>query len=252
MVIVMNSFYKIISFEKLNSTNTYAKEHLDILPNYSIITANQQTQGKGRLGKTWSSPPNVALYSTFVLKQPDFDFSLLPLLSALAVCKTINTITTLPCQIKWPNDVILNNKKLCGILCESVIKGNERSVICGIGININQDNSDFDMNELPYATSLLLETGSRYSIIEVRDCLIPTFYKVLSDFITNGFLSFQKEYERQLINIGKTVRVVYLNQEVQAVALGILENGNLLCQNNNGTFSVHSGEASVRGLYGYV
>ncbi|MBS1473598.1 biotin--[acetyl-CoA-carboxylase] ligase [Massiliimalia massiliensis] len=249
----MECNYTIYSFQELSSTNTYAKEQLSFLPDRCVITADCQTAGKGRMGKNWSSPPGLALYLTFVLKNPPFDISMLPLISALAVCRALEHVTEgLDLQIKWPNDVLLRRKKLCGILCESVLKKNDCSVISGIGINVNQCSSDFASDALAYATSLLIETGKRFPIQEIRDALIQSFDEALEFYAAEGFSAFQREYERRLVNIGKEVRVLYREHEVQAVAVGILENGNLLCENEEGRFAVNSGEASVRGLYGYT
>ena len=178
---------------------------------------------------------------------------MLPLISALSVCRALEHVTEgLDLQIKWPNDVLLRRKKLCGILCESVLKRNDCSVISGIGINVNQCSSDFACDALAYATSLLIETGKHFPIQEIRDALIQSFDEALEFYAAEGFSAFQREYERRLVNIGKEVRVLYREHEVQAVAVGILENGNLLCENEEGRFAVNSGEASVRGLYGYT
>lgn len=248
----MNHPYPVISFQELASTNTYAKENLGSLPEQCVITADCQTAGKGRLGRHWASPPGQALYLTFVLKRPQFDFSMLPLISAVAVCRALQPQTDELFQIKWPNDVLLHQKKICGILCESCIKGSETAVISGIGINLNQTAKDFSEESLPYATSLAIELGKNFSIPQTRDRLIQAFDDTLSLFIQRGFEPLREEYQAKLINTGKEVRVIYQKQEVVATAIGILENGNLLCQKDGKTFSVNSGEASVRGLYGYV
>ncbi|MBS7175590.1 MAG: biotin--[acetyl-CoA-carboxylase] ligase, partial [Clostridiales bacterium] len=116
----------------------------------------------------------------------------------------------------------------------------------------NQTAKDFSEETLPYATSLAIELGKNFSIPQTRDRLIQAFDDTLSLFIQRGFEPLREEYQAKLINTGKEVRVIYQKQEVVATAIGILENGNLLCQKDGKTFSVNSGEASVRGLYGYV
>ena len=249
----MNHFSgRILAFESLDSTNTYVKAHLDALPDRSIVTANTQTAGRGRSGKSWASPPDTALYLTALWKNPAFDPSLLPLYSALAVCRTLEQAGGLPCFLKWPNDVLLNRKKVCGILCESVIGHPDRPVWSGIGINVNQSADDFAGEALPYATSLYLETGRHFPVALLREQLADELDQVSEEAARDGFARLRPEYERRLYNIGREVRVLYRDREVQATALGVLENGNLLCRNEQGTFRVNSGEASVRGLYGYV
>ena len=247
-----NPFGPVLSFDTLDSTNAYVRAHLDTLPDRCAVSANAQTAGRGRLGKSWASPPGAALSLTVLWKRPGFDPALLPLYSALAVCRMLERETGLSCAVKWPNDVLLGQKKVCGILCEGVPGRPDRPVWSGIGLNINQSAADFAGAGLPYATSLWLESGRRFSPERLRDSLIRALFEVTEAAGQTGFAGCRAEYERRLYNIGRQVRVLYQNREVQAVALGVQENGNLLCRNSAGVFSVHSGEASVRGLYGYV
>lgn len=236
-------------FETLSSTNTYLKEHLE-LPHETVVVADVQTSGKGRLGRQWAQPPGN-LSASLLLHAPKGDFSLYPLLCALAAAELVERHSGVKTEIKWPNDLVMKGKKLCGILCESSI-GAEISVVCGIGINLNLTEEELGAEQLPYATSLYLQTGKRYDSRGLAVELMERLAELVRRFGQEGFEPFRADYESRLVNLGKEVRVLYEGTSVQAVCVGIAENGNLICENEQGQFLVHSGEASVRGLYGYV
>lgn len=244
-----NIFY----FDCLGSTNNYAKEHADALPGQGIIIADYQNAGKGRLGRSWVAEPGQAVSMSFFYKMPSWDISLLPIVSAVAAAEAVESFIDDPVMIKWPNDLVLNRKKLCGILCESVISRGTQLAVSGIGININQSAENFSAEALPYATSLYLEYGRTYPVAEIRTALAGTFEKTLALWAREGFRAVKTLYTKRLVNLGREVRVIYRSETVQAVACGIADNGNLICRRDDGSeILVNSGEASVRGLYGYV
>lgn len=239
----------ILYFETLGSTNTYLKEHLE-LPHETAVVADIQTLGKGRLGRQWAQPPGN-LAASLLVHDPKGDFSLYPLLCALAGADLVEAHTGLQPGIKWPNDLVLNGRKICGILCESSI-GTRVSVVCGIGINLNLTAEELGEEQLPFATSLHLETGRHYDARALAAELMERLAGYLHRYAEEGFKPFLLSYEQKLVNCGKEVQVLYEGRTVQATCLGIAENGHLLCKDESGTFEVHSGEASVRGLYGYI
>ena len=134
MVDFMNN-YKYLYFESISSTNTYLKENYNQLDEFTVAYTYHQTNGRGRLGRTWEgSKDNIAF--SILLKPKKQDIAILSLLTGLAVSNAIDTyIKTL---IKWPNDIIINDKKVCGILAESIISNQIDAYVVGIGININQ------------------------------------------------------------------------------------------------------------------
>lgn len=243
---------KILQFEELTSTNTYLKENAEHLPDGCVVTAQYQSAGKGRLGRQWIIPKGLAVSLSFLLKDPSYDISLLPILCAVATAKAVEETTGVRLQIKWPNDLILNQKKLCGILCESVIKKDSIFAIGGIGINVNQQPVHFSQESLPYATSLRIEQNCSFSINKIESALIDSLEEVLCQYQKYGFSSLKPAYCGRLYNIGKEVQILYREKTVVATAAGIADNGNLVCKKDGKTFLVNSGEASVRGLYGYV
>jgi len=239
-------------FEELSSTNDYLKEHAEDLPDGTVAFADVQTAGKGRLGKSWVTPSgNISMSMLF--RNPSGEVALFPLLCGMAVSTAVERVTGQTVQIKWPNDIILNGKKLCGILCESIVRSSQLHIICGIGVNVNLRAEQMESSALPYATSLWMETGKAYPPVALAKEIALELERTVEVFHKSGFAALKDAYEQRLINRGRQVQVHYQQKTVTATALGVAENGNLLCEAEDGTrFAVNSGEASVRGLYGYV
>lgn len=238
-------------FKELTSTNDYIKENIDSLENKTIVFADIQTKGKGRLGRQWQTPTgNISMSMLF--KNQKCDISLYPLICGLSVSEVIDEVCGVNTKIKWPNDIILNNKKLCGILCESIISKNSVDVICGIGVNVNIKREDFDKSSLPYGTSLFIELQKEYDPIDISKKIATNLQEKIKVFNEFGFASLKTLYEQKLVNKGKEVQVINNKETIVCTCLGINEQGNLLCNYNNKIININSGEASVRGLYGYV
>lgn len=242
---------EILHFHQLDSTNNYAKEQIQQLEHFTVVSCDRQVQGKGRLGKGWiTQPGNVAM--SIVCKNQTGEVSLFPLLCGLGVARVLERLTGQRLEIKWPNDVLICGKKLCGILCESLISSSQIHIICGIGINVNLGKEQFEQAALPYATSLQIETGQTFDTRQIVLLITQEMKQILEQFQKQGFSAFREEYTSRLVNCGKEVKVVYQNDTIIAQAIGIAENGNLICNYQGKEILIHSGEASVRGLYGYV
>lgn len=150
-------------FDQLESTNTHALALAEKgTPHGTVVIADCQTAGKGRLGREWHSPPHMNLYFSVILTQhlPQSLICWIPLVTGVAMAETIEEITNLRVSLKWPNDLVVGTKKLGGILCESATKGPEsRATIVGVGININCREPSFPQELKEIATSLVLQTG---------------------------------------------------------------------------------------------
>lgn len=243
---------QIIHIPVVDSTNNYLKTRIGMLEDRSAVWADEQTGGKGRLGRNWTSPKGN-LYLSVLFRDMTCDISLFPLLCAVAAARTVRGLSETNPMVKWPNDLVLNGKKMTGILCESVVSEHHMQVICGIGINLNLGKESYPVEQLPYATSLKIETGREYSIEAFANRLYHELEQTVDVYLKQGFSVFQEEYESILVNRGKTVKVLYHKETITATALGIAENGNLICRKEDGSvIQINSGEASVRGLYGYV
>lgn len=146
-------------YPSLVSTNTYAKNNLDKLDNGTVILAHEQTSGKGRLGRNWSSPMGGSLSMSVVIK-PDIDFEKIPLLTQLTAASLLKALHSISgVKVKWPNDIILNQKKIAGILIETEFKNNSLSgIVIGIGLNTNLKKKDIPTELLDKASSIKIES----------------------------------------------------------------------------------------------
>lgn len=223
-----------------------------------LAVADVQTAGRGRRGRSWITPAGEAIMMSLLLKpqiRPE-TAPMLTLVMALAVCSAIEEETGLSAQIKWPNDIVVDNHKVCGILTEMNMESDYiRDVVIGIGINTNQPTSDSFAEEFrEHATSLRIECGhivNRASLIANCMLKLEQLYDAFAK--TNDLSLLQEEYAAHLINIGKGVKVMDPQGEYEGIACGINNKGELMVERGDGTTSlVYAGEVSVRGLYGYT
>lgn len=246
-----------IFYEKqMDSTNIKAKQLGEMdAENGSLVITECQTKGRGRRGKTWVSPTGVNCYFTILLR-PELaaqKASMITLVSALSLAKAIKECCCLDTVIKWPNDVVANGKKLCGILTESSTDLEYINyVVVGIGVNMNQ--TDFPAEIKNVASSIRLETGIQVRRAELVGIFLDYFEKDYEKFLLTQDLSvLSEEYNELLVNRGREVRIIEKGKERVLTALGIDESGALLVQNKDGEQErIISGEVSVRGLYGYT
>ena len=251
--------WNLIRLPQVDSTNTYLKNNCAALPHGSAVFTDCQTAGRGRRGNSWDGGehiPGQNLALSFLLKDAKIeDMGILPLLCALAVRRAVNALTGEEAQIKWPNDMIFKGKKLCGILCESRIPAGQESAlcaICGIGINLTQEQKDFDALGLPHATSILLGSGMRFTPEEVTVSVLEHFALVYEQYRAEGFPALLSEYRAGCITLNRQVRVIKGEETKEGTALDITLDGELLCEIDGEEQIIRSGEASVRGLYGYI
>lgn len=239
---------KTIYLERTDSTNTYLKAHCGELPDKTAVTALLQTAGRGRLGHSWEGTPDM-LPMSVLLKNPSEPVNL-SARTGLAVCEALENAVPrgFHVGIKWPNDIIVDNHKVCGILCESVRFGDCLNVIIGIGINLSQSEDYFVQNGIPHGGSLLTLTG----VQPERNELFENIAKRVVERCGMAFSECFEEYAKRVLNIGKEVRIIRGDIVQNAFAEGISENGFLICRDENGTFEVNSGEVSVRGKEGYI
>ena len=237
----------IFYLDETTSTNDWLRERCDVLSDGACVTAERQTLGRGRRGHSWDTAAGM-LAMSILLKDPP-DFMTLTARVGLAVCDAIEELyPDISAGIKWSNDIIIENRKVCGILCESVKIGECLNVICGIGVNISQSDDYFKDMELPNAISL--KTATDTEIPKKALC-----EKILEKVIIRSRQTFDEcydEYKARLLNLGREVKLIRGNEEQLARAVDISENGCLICENENGRFEVNSGEVSIRGKDGYL
>lgn len=179
-------------FEQIDSTNTWAKMHTDqwAPKGVTLITASKQTAGRGRFKRRWESPPHVNIYATFCfwIDLHRTDIGYIPQLLALAAAQVLEKLNFFP-TIKWPNDLLLNEKKVAGILCETISEQEKKGIVCGIGLNVNMPLELLEKIDRP-ATSLLVEKGQLFDVSSILENLQQLFLSFLSLFIPQGFNSF--------------------------------------------------------------
>lgn len=238
------------------STNEDAKEWAEEGREHGfLVVADQQTGGKGRRGRGWSSPSGTSISMSLLLR-PEFapnQASMLTLVMALAVAEVIHNLTELEVKIKWPNDVIIGGKKVCGILTEMNAEMDYiHYVVVGVGINVNT--KEFPEEIKSIATSLLLEKGEAVNRSDLILGIMDLFEFYYGEFVKAGdFSIFVDLYDKYLVNKDAQVKVLDPKGEYVGTATGVNDYGELIVQREDGQFTrVSSGEVSVRGIYGYV
>ena len=247
---------EILYFDSIDSTNTKAQELAEKgYPSGTLVVADKQIAGKGRRGRNWESPSGCGIFMTLMLK-PDINpnnASMLTLVSALAVAKALADITGKDAKIKWPNDIVIDGRKVCGILtamsaqCDYIYNN-----VIGIGITVN--NSIFPEEISATASSLrLLSGGKKYRRAEIIEKIMEYFEKYYSIFLeTEDLSALVNEYDAMLVNMKKQVKVLDPKEPFEGKAMGITKTGELIVDTWESRKLVSSGEVSVRGIYGYV
>lgn len=238
----------LIYLEETDSTNNYLRLHLGELSDGAAVTAERQTAGRGRRGHSWADTDGMLPMSVLLIDPPDRET--LTARVGLAVCDAIGKMYENPPEIgiKWPNDIIAADHKVCGILCESVCSGDRVYVICGIGINISQSEDYFLSAGLPHAGSLKMLTG----FAPDKKSLFESIAKAAKIRAAKPFSECYDEFKARLVNIGRKVKIIGADGERIALAEDVAPNGFLICRDENGVFEVGSGEVSVRGENGYL
>ena len=247
---------EILYFDSIDSTNTKAQELAEKgYPSGTLVVADKQIAGKGRRGRNWESPSGCGIFMTLMLK-PDINpnnASMLTLVSALAVAKALADITGKDAKIKWPNDIVIDGRKVCGILTEMSAQFDYiNNIVIGIGINVN--NSCFPEEISATASSLrLLSGGKKYRRAEIIEKIMEYFEKYYSIFLeTEDLSALVNEYDAMLVNMKRQVKVLDPKEPFEGTAMGITKTGELIVDTWESRKLVSSGEVSVRGIYGYV
>ena len=247
---------KIRYYEQLDSTNTKVSElALEGAEHGTVVVAGCETAGKGRRGRTWESPSEDNIYMSILLR-PEFEADRAPMITlvmAYSVAKVLQENGFADVQIKWPNDLVLSGKKVCGILTEMHLQGTTiDSIVVGVGVNVNT--TSFLEELVDKATSLFLECGKLLDKEQLIVDIVETFTEMYDRFAEAGDLEFlQDAYNAILVNKNREVCILEPENEYTAYAYGINPNGELVVRLEDGTErNVYAGEVSVRGLYGYI
>ena len=246
---------EIVYYDVTDSTNIQAKRlGEEGWPHGTLVVAGRQEAGRGRRGRAWESPENSGIFMTILLR-PSFmpkQASMLTIVAAMAVAKAVTESYGLSAKIKWPNDIVINGKKICGILTEMNTEIDAINyVVIGIGINVS--NEHFGDDAAAIATSITIEGGSKIRRAALIWAVWEQFEAYYRSFCDRGDLSgIKQEYDEYLVNRDRQVRILDPKTPFTGIARGIADHGELVVETEAGTELVSSGEVSVRGIYGYV
>nr|WP_294671653.1 biotin--[acetyl-CoA-carboxylase] ligase [uncultured Blautia sp.] len=237
-----------------DSTNLWIKRLAkEGAPEGTLALAEFQSAGRGRLGRSWEVPEGTSVMMSILLR-PKFEPQYAPTLTlvmGMAVAKAVKKLG-FDVSIKWPNDVVVSHKKICGILTEMGVRdGKIDYAVIGVGINVNI--REFPEEMADKATSLYLESGREFDRSQIPGLVMEAFEEYYEKFAATCDLSgLKEEYESILANYNQPVRVL-AKEPYEGVARGITDGGELLVEKTDGTIvAVSAGEVSVRGLYSYV
>ena len=233
------SGFHVVKFKQIDSTNNYLKNSYKLLNNFTFVVADFQSKGKGRNDRVWTSEEGQNLMFSFLIKDQDLlkKFSALSIISAVEVAKVLEEYQIKGVSIKWPNDVLINDKKVCGILLEGQIL---EYLVVGIGLNVNQ--KVFPEGLRRPATSLSLEANKDFNIDEIEQKLFSNIVKDLSNLNENDCLDYFRNHN-YLLN--KRVKVLMNDQPFIGEVIGIDDNFFLQIKTSDMLLHIDSGEIEI-------
>ena len=246
---------QIVWYDVTDSTNDQAKKLIQQgAPHGTVLIADQQTGGRGRMGRSFVSTAGMGVYMSIILRLQTAPDQLMHLTCAAAVaaCNAVEKATGLRPGIKWTNDLVYGGRKLAGILTELVTTPAETVAIIGIGINCAQEENDFPEDIQNFAGSLSMVCGHNVDRAQVAAALIESFSHMANHLLA-GKQDILDIYRRDCITVDKQVSIVKADEIRYGYALGIDEKGALIVEfSDKHIESVNAGEVSIRGMYGYA
>lgn len=237
-------------YETIGSTNDEAvRLGMKGSPEGTALVAETQSAGKGRMRRAWHSPPGANIYTSIILR-PQFEPDRAPQISlaaGVAVAETLNPYCPGDVCLKWPNDVLINEKKVCGILTQMKMSGSAIDfVVVGIGINVNWNHEQFPEDIQSMATSVSIEAGREISRLELIIRLYENMAKCYRELAQNGFAPIREKWLGLTSMIGKPVSVMFQKEKVTGKAVGLDNDGALLLLTaGNETVKVSAGDATI-------
>lgn len=245
-----------VYLESVDSTNRIAKELAFEKKEGLVIISEEQLGGKGRMGRNWISPKYKGIWMTILIK-PDIDpseASKITLIASAAIHKAMDKMGIYT-QIKWPNDILINRKKICGVLTEMNCELDlVNYMIVGIGINANLDRKDFSEDLKEKASSIKMEIGKEVNRKELVGNILNEFEKLYEAYKNNGHIKESIEINRQnLVFLNEKIKIIKRDSEEIVLAKDLDDNGMLIVEHEDESIEkIFSGEISIRGLNGYI
>ncbi|PTI87536.1 biotin--[acetyl-CoA-carboxylase] ligase [Mammaliicoccus vitulinus] len=222
---------------QVDSTQILAKAHVNDTDNHFIVLSDEQTKGRGRFNREWSSLKSKGLWMSVVLR-PDIPIqkmSTFNLFISLAIQEVIEQHYHIQCKIKWPNDIYIGNKKVCGFLTEMIADTDGvNAIICGIGINLNQTQEEFDKVNQSRATSLNIENGKPIEPYQFLSVLIKAIEQRYDQFLNLPFSEIKELYKSKSMIWNKTLTYTEGNKQIVGRAIDIQDNGFLTVISEDG------------------
>jgi len=240
----------IIYLNETDSTNTRAKElAAQGAPEGTIVIAEKQTSGRGRRGRSWFSPPGGGIYCSLILR-PVLSPSETPritLMTAVVAAETLISLVKLKLRIKWPNDILVNGKKLAGILTEiSTEMDAVNYIVVGIGLNVNTQFEDLPIEIKKTATSILIETGKRFPRVKLIQHYLKLYEKYYDMFKDNDFEPIMKRWRELADIIGKQIRVDVIGKTHIGKVVDVDNDGVLILKDDQGVLQrIFSGDVTL-------
>jgi BirA family biotin operon repressor/biotin-[acetyl-CoA-carboxylase] ligase len=237
-------------YDKLESTQTEAHR---LVANGSghgtLIIAERQTSGRGRMGRPWHSPAGLGIWMSLVIT-PQLTLPFAPqitLLTAVALCRTIRKNYQVDIGIKWPNDLLIKGRKVSGILVESSGEDERiRYMVVGVGIGCNLESEDYPEELREIATSLTMETGVRIDRTQLIAGFLQQFEELYGLYLEKGFAPIRTLWESLSVSLHKPIHILSGGEWIEGIALGIDEMGALIIRQSNGeALHVYSGETNI-------
>ena len=248
---------ELLCFDTIDSTNNELKRRaVSGTVDGTVILADQQTGGRGRRGRSFVSPAGKGLYLSAALRPqcPLSEISTLTAWTAVALCDAVESVCGVRPGIKWPNDLVLNRKKLCGILTELESGGEGLALVIGIGLNVSQRREDFPPELRETAGSLAMLTGREVPREALAGAILRWLDGMYRDLLADDLDAWRGAYRAACVNLGREVRILRPDgRETLATALDVDRDFGLIVRRTDGTEEIlRSGEVSVRGLSGYA
>ena len=241
---------KIVYLQETDSTNTRAKILAEEdAPEGTVVIAEKQTKGRGRKGRSWLSPEGDGIYMSVILRpdMPPFEAPRITLLTAVAVAEALLSQVQLPLRIKWPNDILINGKKIAGILTEI---SSEMDIIdyivVGLGLNVNTPSDHFSGDLKKQSTSVLIETGETFPRVRLVQAFLHWFEKYYEILKKEGFTSVIERWHELADIIGRKIRVDGIGKTYSGEVLNVDDDGVLILKDDNGdTHRIISGDVTL-------
>lgn len=245
---------RIVHLSCVDSTNRYARMlAAQGAAHGTLVVAEEQTEGRGRRGRGWISPAGEGIFMSLIIRPTCLPerVAMLSLQTALAVALAIRRVTGLEAKIKWPNDIVVSGRKVCGMLLEMDADAQQvRSVVAGVGINVHQ--RSFPEEIAGTASSLDLLCGRRIPRMEIVEAFLAAFDEV-DAMVKENAGRFMEAYRASSATVGQRVQVIALGGAYTGTALDVTDSGSLIVRDEEGQCrEVLAADVSVRGLMGYV